>query len=203
MGAPFASAELRRRLVRDAASLDELTALLERKGAAKAERVAGGVALARGAGWQAEPIARRSYGGAGLEIARLAEELRPTAVVVGYDGSDGARCALAAAASVLAARKPIAVAVGDGCASPHRRRGRGRGRRDGPARGRPAGAGRAGRRRCARRFCRRARRRAHRRRLPRGLRVGAILLGSVAMAVLHHAERPVLTVPGADRLAGH
>jgi nucleotide-binding universal stress UspA family protein len=31
---------------------------------------------------------------------------------------------------------------------------------------------------------------------------GEILLGSVAMAVLHHAERPVLTVPGADRFAG-
>lgn len=29
-----------------------------------------------------------------------------------------------------------------------------------------------------------------------------ILLGSVAMAVLHQAERPVLTVPGVDRLAG-
>ena len=30
-----------------------------------------------------------------------------------------------------------------------------------------------------------------------------ILLGSVAMAVLHHGERPVLAVPGADRFAGH
>ena len=64
---PFTSGELRRRLLRGAASLEELAALLEREGAAEAERVAAdGVALAQAAGWQAEPLAHRSYGGEGL-----------------------------------------------------------------------------------------------------------------------------------------
>ena len=164
---PFASAELRRRLLRRAASLDELAELLEREGAAEADRVAAdGVALAQAAGWQAEPLAQRSYGGEGLELARLAEQLRPAVVVagsrglsgaravlgsvsdmvahyspvpalivphpllaeerqaaaagpvvVGYDGSEGARGALAAAAAVFAGRELIAVAVADNSAS--------------------------------------------------------------------------------------
>jgi nucleotide-binding universal stress UspA family protein len=95
---PFASAELRHRLARRASNLDELAALLEREGAAEAERVAAdGVALARAAGWQAEPLAKRSYGGEGLELARLAEQLRPTAVVVGSPGL--AACGRCSAAS--------------------------------------------------------------------------------------------------------
>ena len=248
---PFASAELRRRLLRDAASIDELTELLEREGAAEAERVAGdGVALAQAAGWHAEPLPHRGYGGEGLELARLAEELRPAAVVVGsrglsgvraalgsvsdtvahycpvptlvvphplladerqaaadgpvvvgYDGSEGARGALAAAASVFAGRELIAAAIADGSGSVA-------GAEAGAAEVVLLGADRPARgaRAVADALASFA--------LQRGaalIVVGSrgrsewreILLGSVAIAVLHHAERPVLTVPGADRLARH
>ena len=248
---PFTSGKLRRRLLRDAASLDELAALLEREGAAEAERVgADGVALAQAAGWQAEPLAHRSYGGEGLELARLAEELRPAAVVVGsrglsgtgallgsvadmvahyspvpalivphpmlaeerhaaatgpvvvgYDGSEGARSALAAAASVFAGRELIAAAVADEGASAAGAEAAGAetvvldaGR---PARGARAVAdalaGFAAQRGAALIVVGSRGRSAWR----------EILLGSAAMAVLHHAERPVLTVPGPNRLAGH
>jgi nucleotide-binding universal stress UspA family protein len=245
----FASAELRRRLARDAASLDELITLLEREGAAEAERVAaGGVALARAAGWRAEPLARRSYGGDGLELAQLAEELRPAAVVVGsrglsgvravlgsvsdmvvhyspapvlvlphpllaeahqaaaagpvvvgFDGSDGARGALAAAASLFPARELIAVVVADGSASVAGAEAAGAETvvlgADRPARGARAVAdalaGFAAERGAGLLVVGSRGRAAWR----------EILLGSVAMAVLHQAERPVLTVPGEDRFA--
>jgi nucleotide-binding universal stress UspA family protein len=109
---PFASAELCRRLVRDATSVDELTRLLEREGAAETERVAaGGVALARAAGWRAEPLARRSHGGEGLELARLAEELRPAAVVVGSRGLSGARAVLGSVSDMVVHYSPVPVVV--------------------------------------------------------------------------------------------
>ena len=247
---PFASAALRRRLLRRAASLDELAELLEREGAAEADRgAADGVALAQAAGWRAEPLAQRSYGGEGLELARLAEQLRPAVVVVGsrglsgaravlgsvsdtlahyspvpalivphpllaeerqaaaagpvvvgYDGSEGARGALAAAGAVFAGRELIAVAVADNSASTAGAEAAGAeaivldaGR---PARGARAVAsalaGFAAQRGAALIVVGSRGRSAWR----------EILLGSVAMAVLHHAERPVLAVPGADRFAG-
>lgn len=72
---PFASAEVRRRLLRRAGNLDELIALVEHKGASEAERSAAeGVSLARAAGWAAEPLIHRSYAGEELELARLAEQ---------------------------------------------------------------------------------------------------------------------------------
>jgi nucleotide-binding universal stress UspA family protein len=247
---PFASPELRRRLLRRGTSLDELAALIEREGAAEADRVAAdGVALARAAGWQAEPLAKRSYGGEGLELARLAEKLRPAAVVVGsrglsgvravlgsvsdmvahysplpalvvphpllaeerraaaagpvvvgYDGSEGARGALAAAASVFAGRELIAAVAADGSASAAGAEAGGAETvvldADRPAHGARAVAdalaGFAAQRGAALIVVGSRGRSAWR----------EILLGSVAMAVLHHAERPVLAVPGADRFAG-
>jgi nucleotide-binding universal stress UspA family protein len=132
----------------------------------------------------------------------LAEERQVAAagpVVVGYDGSAGARGALAAAASVFAGRELIAAAVADGSASAAGAEAAGvetvvldTGR---PARGARAVAdalaGFAAQRGAALIIVGSRGRSAWR----------EILLGSVAMAVLHHAERPVLTVPGADRFA--
>ena len=107
---PFASAELRRRLLRTAANLDELAALLEREGGAEADRIStDGVALARAAGWEAEPLAHRGYGDAGLELARLAEKLRPAAVVVGSRGLSGARAVLGSVSDMVAHHSPAPV----------------------------------------------------------------------------------------------
>jgi nucleotide-binding universal stress UspA family protein len=246
---PFTSGKLRRRLLRGAASLDELAALLEREGAAEAERVAAdGVALAHAAGWQAELLAHRSYGGEGLELARLAEELRPAAVVVGSRGLSGTRAQLGSVSDMVAHYSPVPALIVPHpmlAEEPPCRRGgscRGRLRRVG---GRGGCACRCGVRvRGARADRRRGRGRQRRRaeaagaetvvldagRPARGARAVAdalvgfaaqrgaalivvgsrgrsawreILLGSAAMAVLHHAERPVLTVPGPNRFAGH
>jgi nucleotide-binding universal stress UspA family protein len=229
--------------LRVTSSLDQLSALLEREGAAEAERiVADGVSLAHAAGWQAEPLTHRGYGDEGLELARLAEKLRPAAVVVGsrglsgaravlgsvsdmvthyspapvlivphpllaeerqavaagpvvvgYDESDGAHGALAAARSLFPERELIAVTVPDEDVS-------GAGAEAAgaetvvldvgpPARGpravAEALAGFAAERKAALIVIGSRGRSAWRR----------IMLGSVAMAVLHHAERPVLTVP--------
>jgi nucleotide-binding universal stress UspA family protein len=108
----FSSPELRRRLVRGAVSLDELAARVEREGAAEAERVAGdGVALARAAGWEAQPLVHRSYSDEGFELARLAERLRPAAVVVGARGLGGARAVLGSVSDTVAHYSPVPVLV--------------------------------------------------------------------------------------------
>jgi nucleotide-binding universal stress UspA family protein len=243
---PFANANLRHQLWR-AGSLDELTKLIEREGAAEAERLAAdGVAFSHAAGWQAEALVRRVFGGEVLELARLAEELRPAAsssargdlaaegdvgerlrssrppqpssvlvvphplpveerraaaggpVLVGYDASAGSRAALASAASLFPDRDLIVARAGqDGAGDLH------------PGELPHAGAGRTttlglegGRDPSARTVadalagCAAAKGAGV-------IVVGSrgesafreILLGSVAMAVLHHANRPVLTVP--------
>ena len=52
--------------------------LLEKEGAAEAERIAReGVALAAASGWEARPLADRTLGAEGFALARLAEELGP------------------------------------------------------------------------------------------------------------------------------
>src|SRR5215218_4619596 len=71
---PFTSPALRQRLAGRASDLEQLGALLEEEGRAEAERVAGnGVSLARAAGWTAERLLLRSYGGTGYQFARAAE----------------------------------------------------------------------------------------------------------------------------------
>lgn len=247
--APFASAELRRRLVRRAASLEELATLIEREGGAEAERIAAaGAERAREAGWHAEPLVRRCFGGEGLELARLAEELGPAAVVVGArglrgvrallgsvsdivvhhspvpvlvvpdrldpgaraavaddpvmvgdDGSSGARDARAAAAALFPGRRLIVVGVGADAAdddAPAATPGDERLSLDPPGPGERPAAG------VARRLARLASERG-----AAVIVVGSrgrsaarkVLLGSVAMAVIHRADRPVLVVPAADR----
>src|SRR5687768_14259766 len=61
---PFASESLRRRLWNGTGHLDEFVVAVEREGEREAERLAAnGVTLARAAGWAAEPLVRRTYGG--------------------------------------------------------------------------------------------------------------------------------------------
>jgi nucleotide-binding universal stress UspA family protein len=249
---PFANAEVRQRLWRRANNLDDLIALIEREGAAEAERLAAdGAAIARAAGWDAKPKVSRGYGGEGYELARLARDLSPDVlilgsrglggvqailgstsdvavhvspvpvlvvphpmlsaeraaaaagpVVVGYDGSAGARTALTKAVAIFAGREFAMVTVSGLDVDPVEREvlkvagmetaevvvleGRGRGERsvaDAIARfaqDQQAAAIAVG---------------------SRGRSAAKeILLGSAAMAVLHRAQRPVLVVPH-DRFA--
>jgi nucleotide-binding universal stress UspA family protein len=109
---PFAGRALRRRLLRVAASPDELSALLEREAQAEADRIAAaGVALARAAGWDAEALPRRGYGDQGIELAQLAEKLQSAAIVVGSRGLSGARAALGSVSDMVAHHSPAPVLV--------------------------------------------------------------------------------------------
>ncbi|MEV4702880.1 universal stress protein [Actinoplanes sp. NPDC049316] len=239
---PFASDTLRRRLWSGTAGVDRFVEAVEREGAREAERVAGtGVVLARAAGWQAEAVVERTYGGDGVQFAELAEKLdaellvvgsrglggtkallgsvsdmvvhyarRPVLVVphplleaesaalaagpivTGWDGSAGAHAALVAAGRLFEGREIIPVTVEDGTGHGPEVSGRAVTvlHRDGllPGTGRStAGA-----------LCSYARTRdaavvvvGSRGRSA----VEEIVLGSVAMATLHHAYRPVLVVP--------
>jgi nucleotide-binding universal stress UspA family protein len=100
---PFADQEVRHRLWQRATSLDDLIALVEHEGSAEADRLArDGVALARAAGWDAEARVERCYGGVGYELARLAGEREPTALVIGSRGLGGVRAVLGSTSDVAA-----------------------------------------------------------------------------------------------------
>ncbi|BCI51812.1 universal stress protein [Mycolicibacterium litorale] len=161
---PFASEPLRRRLRASVGSATELVERTESEGEREAQRVAAtGTTLARAAGLDAEPLVKRSWGGEGLVLAQLAEQVsadlvlvgsrglggaqaflgsvsdtavqyasRPTLVapapmladeydaladgpvIVGWDGSGGARTALTAAQRLFPAREILAVSIGQG-----------------------------------------------------------------------------------------
>ncbi|MDG4825344.1 universal stress protein [Asanoa sp. WMMD1127] len=236
--APFASAGLRQRLWTASGDVKDFMAAVEREGAREAERTAAtGVTLAQAAGWRAEPVVARSYGGDGLRVSELAEELdadvvllgsrglggtkavlgsvsdmvvhytpRPALVVphpllsaeedaldagpvvVGWDGSDGARGAMAAAARLFPGRRLLAAGVGDqettaDVTVTHLLAGR---RLGAPGRSVADALATYARQEAAAVIVVGSRGRSAMR---------EILLGSTAMAVLHHAHRPVLVVP--------
>ena len=242
---PFASDKVRRRLRAQARDITELIALIEQEGESEAGRIiATGVTLANAAGWQAESLLQRTWGGEGWRIAQAAEEVdadlvvvgsrglggtqallgsvsdlvvhyssRPTVVVphpllstehaalssgpviVGWDGSTGSEMALAAAAALFVGRDLLLVSVGD---------------EDGrSADGDELHGHRVLRVKTTRDHGFRGRTTAHaliaaaREIDAAAVVVGSrgrslardIVLGSVAMATLHHTERPVMVVP--------
>ncbi|MDD7941548.1 universal stress protein [Actinomycetospora lutea] len=109
---PDAGSDLHRRLAARARTADDLTRRVEREVADVARNIAaGGVALARAAGWTAEPQVAGVYGGEGLQLARLAEEMQPAAVVVGSRGERGVRALLRSVSTVTAKLSPVPVLV--------------------------------------------------------------------------------------------
>lgn len=249
---PFADAELRRRLWRRARSLEELQSLLEKEGAAEAERIAReGAALATASGWAARPLADCTLSGEGFALARLAEDLTPAAmvvgsrglsglravlgsvsdfvvhhspvpvlvvphplladeresaadgpVVVGHDGSSGSQRALATAASLFEGRELIVATVGTSAVDPGSLAEAGAGAAEAVrldshglaqhARAVADALGACAAERAAAVIVVGSRGQSVRR---------EILLGSVAVAALHHAHRPVVVVPDPDRFA--
>ena len=86
--------------------------LLEQEAAAEAERIAAeGVVLAQAAGWKAEPVLKRAYGAQGLELASLAEELEVEMLVVGSRGLTGARAVLGSVSDQAAHTCPVPTLV--------------------------------------------------------------------------------------------
>ncbi|MEV0831053.1 universal stress protein [Nonomuraea rubra] len=109
---PFASESLRRRLWTGAAELNAFIAAIEREGEAEARRLADrGVRLARTAGWNAEPLVRRAYGGEGLYFAQLAQELDADLVLVGSRGLGGAQAVLGSVSDMVVHYTPRPVLV--------------------------------------------------------------------------------------------
>ena len=197
--------------------------LLEQEAAAKAERIAAeGVVLAQAAGWKAEPILKRAYGAKGSSSHALAEELEaPRCSSSARAVCTGPRAVLGSVSDQAAHTSPRA----DPRRPAPRADDRARGRGEGPILvgddGWP-GAERA-RETATSLFPGRRRRGVHRRGRPEPGRavadglvrqartIGAaaivvgsrgrsaareIMLGSAAIAVLHHTDRPVTVVPG-------
>jgi nucleotide-binding universal stress UspA family protein len=109
---PFVSNGLRHRLWSGTSRVDEFVAALEREGEREANRMAAtGVTLARAAGWDAEPLVVRSYGGEGLQVAELAEKMDPDLVLVGSRGLGGALAVLGSVSDMVAhyATRPVLV----------------------------------------------------------------------------------------------
>ncbi|OBB57329.1 universal stress protein [Mycobacterium sp. 852013-51886_SCH5428379] len=89
---PFASEALRRRLRATARSAGDLVERTEAEGEREAQRIAAnGTTLARAAGLDAEPLVKRSWGGEGLVLAQLAEQVGADVVLVGSRGLGGAQ----------------------------------------------------------------------------------------------------------------
>lgn len=86
---PFAGKRLRRRLRAAARTADELAELIEREGAREADTIASaGVALAKAAEWDAEPVVKRTYGSDGMRLSQLAEQMHSDVLVLGDRGLD-------------------------------------------------------------------------------------------------------------------
>ncbi|MDP9430618.1 MAG: universal stress protein, partial [Actinomycetota bacterium] len=109
---PFTSPELRHRIYDRADNAESLGRLLETEGRAEAERLAGnGVKLAHAAGWDAEPLVKRTFGGDGYQFARTAEELDADLMVVGSRGTGGMRASLGSVSELVVHVSPVPVLV--------------------------------------------------------------------------------------------
>ncbi|HET6532338.1 MAG TPA: universal stress protein [Actinoplanes sp.] len=109
---PIASETLRHRLWSGRRTLDEFVAAIEREDEWEAGRVAGrGVMLARASGWDAEPLVHRTFGGEGLELARLARSKHADLILVGSRGLDGTQAILGSVSDMVAhyATTPVLV----------------------------------------------------------------------------------------------
>lgn len=112
---PFASEGMRQRLWKGTAQVNEFVADVEREGRFEANRLAAvGTTLARAAGWDAEPLVERSYGGEGLQFTQLVEKLHPDVVLVGSRGLGGAKAFLGSVSEMVVHYTPAPVLV-----SPH------------------------------------------------------------------------------------
>ncbi|WP_263656516.1 universal stress protein [Nonomuraea aurantiaca] len=111
---PFAREDLRRRLWTGTSHVNEFVEAIEREGRWEAEQIAAvGTTLGRAAGWGAESLVERSYGGEGFRVAQLALELDPDVVLVGSRGLGGAKAVLGSVSDMVVhySPKPVLVAA--------------------------------------------------------------------------------------------
>ena len=121
---PLSALMLRNPLIHSPGPLIEQAAELDAAGAEAAERLTGeGMQIARGAGFDAEPMCARSDGGVWPRIVELAEERDARAVVVGPRGRSAIGSVLLGSVSSGVAhhcRRPVVVipAPGEDRAAP-------------------------------------------------------------------------------------
>ena len=110
---PFAASELRPRVSERTSTVQEMIDLLEQEASLEAERIAAeGAVLATAAGWTARrPVLRRAYGAEGLELAALAEELDAEVLVVGSRGLSGPKAVLGSVSDQAVHTSPVPVLV--------------------------------------------------------------------------------------------
>ncbi|MEU8247213.1 universal stress protein [Nonomuraea sp. NPDC048916] len=111
---PFAREDLRRRLWTGRSHVNEFVEAVEREGRWEADQIAAvGTTLARAAGWEAEPLVERSYGGEGFKVAQLAQELDSDVVLVGSRGLSGGAAVLGSVSDMIVhySPKPVLVAA--------------------------------------------------------------------------------------------
>ncbi|MET7471518.1 universal stress protein [Micromonospora sp. NPDC005222] len=109
---PFASEELRKRLWTGKRNINVFVEAIEREGGREADRMtAVGVMLGRAAGWDAEPLVCRSYGGEGLRLAELADEKQADVLLLGSRGLGGARAVLGSVSDMAVHYSPRPVLV--------------------------------------------------------------------------------------------
>ncbi|MDO3686846.1 universal stress protein [Micromonospora sp. C28ISP2-4] len=109
---PFASEELRKRLWTGTRNINVFVEAIEREGGREADRMTSvGVMLGRAAGWDAEPLVCRSYGGEGLRLAELADEKQADVLLLGSRGLGGARAVLGSVSDMAVHYSPRPVLV--------------------------------------------------------------------------------------------
>ncbi len=92
---PLASEALRHRLRAKARDVNEFMEMVEQEGHREAERLtAMGVVLARAAGWDAEPLVKRTWGAEGLRLAQITEQVEADLALIGSRGLGGTKAVL-------------------------------------------------------------------------------------------------------------
>ncbi|MGE0216681.1 universal stress protein [Mycolicibacterium sp.] len=109
---PFAGKRLLRRLRATARNTEEFLQLVEQEGAREAGRIAdAGVALAKAAEWEAEPIVKRATGSDGLRLAQLAERLHGDVLVIGDRGLGRSEAAIGSVSDMVVHYATVPVLV--------------------------------------------------------------------------------------------
>lgn len=109
---PLASETLRHRLRSIAHDVNEFMEMVEQEGNREAERLtAMGATLARAAGWDAEPLMKRTWGAEGLRLAQVAEQVEADLVLIGSRGLGSTQAALGSVSDTVVhyAARPVLV----------------------------------------------------------------------------------------------
>jgi nucleotide-binding universal stress UspA family protein len=109
---PLASERLRHRLRAIARDVNEFMEMVEREGHREAQRLAAmGVALARAAGCDAEPLVKRTWGPEGLRLAHVAEQVKADLVLVCSRGLGGTHAVLGSVSDMVVHYTALPVVV--------------------------------------------------------------------------------------------